>query len=285
MHTAITRPLASGDATQRTWTDGRPTAEVIAPLVKPNAKLEAIERLEIYNRMYWFRLLDCVAEDCPGLRAFLGETKFWALVQAYLTTYPSRSYTLRNLCARLPRFITEQSQWTEPFTAAALDIARFEWAQIVAFDGAALKPFSRKALASADPEVLRVKLQPYLSVLRLDHAVDDYVMAVKHGDAALRGEASQAVVQRQSRKKKSAVSLLKAEKVDVVVHRSDEMLYYKRIEPEAARLLQALGAGHPIAKACARAMRGSRLAESEQAEKIQQWFALWMRLSWLCPWE
>lgn len=282
MHAAITRPLAPGDLTQRTWTDGRPTAEVIAPLVKANDRLEAIERLEIYNRMYWFRLLESVAEDCPGLRAFLGESKFWELAQAYLATYPSRSYTLRNLCSRLPRFIAEQPQWTEPFTAAALDIARFEWAQIVAFDDAVLKPLSRKAIAAADPEQLRVRLQPYLTVLRLDHGVDDYVVAVKQGDAALRGEASQAVVQRQERKKKSAASLLKAEKIHVVVHRHDEMLYYKRIEPEAARLLQALAAGQPIAAACARAMRGSRLAEAEQAEKIREWFALWMRLGWLC---
>jgi len=283
MHAAITRPLADGDVTQRTWSDGRPTAEVIAPLVKANARLEAIERLEIYNRMYWFRLLDSVAEDCPGLRAFLGEPKFWALAQAYLTTYPSRSYTLRNLCSRLPRFIAEQPRWTKPFTAAALDIARFEWAQIVAFDGAALKPLTRKAVATADPEQLRVQLQPYLTLLRLNHAVDDYVMAVKRGDSALRAEASQAVVQRRGGKTKESTGLLKAEKIDVVVHRSEEALYYKRIEPEAARLLLALAAGLPLASACGRAMRGSRLPEAEQAEKIKQWFALWMRLGWLCP--
>lgn len=283
MHAAITRPLAAGDLTQRTWSDGRLTAEVIAPLVKANARLEAIERLEIYNRMYWFRLLDCVADDCPGLRAFLGETKFWALVQAYLETYPSRSYTLRNLCSRLPRFIAEQPKWTAPFTVAASDIARFEWAQIVAFDGASLKPLSRKAVAQADPEHFRVQLQPYLTLLRLDHAVDDYVMAVKRGDSALRAEASQAVVKRRGQKNKVAESLLKTEKIAVVVHRSEEILYYKRLEPEAARLLHALATGLPLAAACARAMRGSRLVEEEQAEKIKHWFSLWMRLGWLCP--
>ena len=283
MHAAITRPLAEGDRTQRKWSDGRRTADVIAPLVKANAQLQAIERLEIYNRMYWFRLLDCVADDCPGLRAFLGEKKFWALTQAYLNKYPSRSYTLRNLCSRLPRFLREEPRWTEPHTDAALAIARFEWAQIVAFDGPTLKPLSRKAVAAADPETLRVQLQPHLSLLRLGYAVDDYVMAVKRGDSALRGEASQAVASRRGRTARRDIGLLKAEKIDVVVHRSDEVLYYKRLEPEAARLLHALNVGLTVSAACARAMRGSSLSAEEQAARIQQWFALWMRLGWLCP--
>lgn len=283
MHAAITRPLAPGDRTQRRWVDGRRTADVIAPLVKGNDRLEPIERLEIYNRMYWFRILDCVADDCPGLRAFLGDKRFWALVNAYLARYPSRSYTLRNLCARLPRFIREEPRWTKPWTEAAWDIARFEWAQVVAFDGLSLRPLSRKTVQGANPEELRVQLQPHLTLLRLSYAVDEYVMAVKHGDGALRGEASQAVAQRKSALLGASEIKLRAEPVHLVVHRADNALYYKRLEPAAARLLAALGKGLPIATACERAMRGSRLAPAEQAQKIQEWFSLWMRLGWLCP--
>ena len=44
-------------------------AEVAAEFIKPNDRLTSFERLEIYNRMYWFRLIDCVRDDCPGLRA------------------------------------------------------------------------------------------------------------------------------------------------------------------------------------------------------------------------
>lgn len=283
MHAAITRPLAEGDHTQRTWSDGRRTADVIAPLVKPNDRLEAIERVEIYNRMYWFRILDSVADDCPGLRAFLGEDRFWKLAQAYLSKYPSKSYTLRNLCFRLPRFIAEEPRWTKPFTAAALDIARFEWAQIVAFDGPSLKPLTRKAVQSADPERLQVRLQPHVTLLSLAHAVDEYVVAIKRNDGASRGEASQAVVERRGKFVRAAEGTLKKEDVFVAVHRADQALYYKRMEREAFRLLRALSGGLTIAAACARAMRGSRLPAEEQAAKIQEWFSLWMRLGWLCP--
>src|SRR4051812_40063065 len=45
---AITRPLAPGHKTQRTWDDGRPTADVFASFIKPNDRLTPFERLQIY---------------------------------------------------------------------------------------------------------------------------------------------------------------------------------------------------------------------------------------------
>ena len=42
----------------------------------------------------------------------------------------------------------------------------------------------------ADPVRLRLSLQPYVSLLALHHAVDDYVLAVKQRDRALRAAAS-----------------------------------------------------------------------------------------------
>lgn len=283
MHAAITRPLAPGDRTQRRWTDGRATEKVFSSVIKPSATLEPIERLEIYNRMYWFRIQECFSEDSPGLRAFLGEERFWKLADAYLARYPSHSFSLRNLCSNLVRFLADEPSWTAPHTDAALDIARFEWAQIVAFDGLALKPLSKKQIQTIEPEKLRVRVQPYVSVLTLSYAVDEYVMAVKRGDAGLRGEASQAVVSRKGRKSSAADRGLKKEAVEVAVHRSENQLYYKRLTPEAAAILRNLAAGQPVATACTRAMRGSKLSPQKQVELIQRWFALWMRLGWLCP--
>ena len=110
-------------------------AEVAAEFMKPNDRLTSFERLEIYNRMYWFRLIGVVRADSPGLSGLLGERKFDRLVQAYLARHPSRSFTLRNLCSRLPAFVRAEPRWTAPHSALAFDIARFEWAQTVAFDG------------------------------------------------------------------------------------------------------------------------------------------------------
>ena len=45
-----------------------------AEFIKPNDRLSSFERLEIYNRQYWFRLLDCLYEDYPGLLSVLGKS-------------------------------------------------------------------------------------------------------------------------------------------------------------------------------------------------------------------
>jgi hypothetical protein len=63
---AITHPLTATSRTQRRGPDGRPTAELAARFIKANDRLTALERLEIYNRMYWYRILDCFHDDCPG---------------------------------------------------------------------------------------------------------------------------------------------------------------------------------------------------------------------------
>ena len=93
------------------WTDGRDTRDVVSEFIKPNDRLTSFERLEIYNRQYWFRLIDILTEDFPGLRAVLGEEKFYLLLRAYLTKYPSKSFSLREFGSSLPKFLEEEPQW------------------------------------------------------------------------------------------------------------------------------------------------------------------------------
>lgn len=73
---------------------------------------------------------------CPVLNRGASAKKFTRFIEAYLTKYPSRSFTPRNLGARLPQFVHEVPALTAPHTALAMDIARFEWSQTVAFDEA-----------------------------------------------------------------------------------------------------------------------------------------------------
>src|SRR6266478_6502467 len=99
MATALFRPLTEGDRMQPQWIDNRGTSEVAESFIKPNDRLSSFERLEIYNRVYWFRVLDCLYDDYPGLRAVLGGPKFIKLITAYLAKYPSVSFTLPILAA------------------------------------------------------------------------------------------------------------------------------------------------------------------------------------------
>ena len=275
LHGALVRPLAPGDRMQSRWTDGRPMAEVAAEFIKPNDRLTAFDRLEIYNRMYWFRIIDSFYEDNPGLRAALGDRKFNRLALAYLAKHPSHSFTLRNLCARLEAFVRRESRWTAPRTALALDLARFEWAQTVAFDEAARPVLTAAEVGRADPARLRLGLQPYVTLLALRHPVDTYMLAVKERDA-LRSEASNATTSTRHMKRSRKVALPRLERTWVAVHRVDNRLYYKRLEVPAFKILAALRDGRPLARAVAAAGRGVTPAQ------VQDWFARWMQLGWIC---
>lgn len=272
---ALVTPLTADDNLAPRWRDGRPMAEVIGEFIKPNARLTAVERLEIYSRSYWYRLIDCVYDDAPGLRALLGEKKFSPLVRAYLAEYPSRSFTLRNLTSRLAQFIRETPRLTAPATALAHAIARFEWAQTVAFDGEARPVLRSDDLADAPPAKLRLALQPYLTLLALDWPVDDYVLAVKRREA-LRSEASHAIDRGPRAASRKVVRRPRRKKTFIVVHRYNLKLYYKRVDAAGFKMLTALAAGRTLEQAVAAAGRGVK------PEHVRDWFATWMELGWFC---
>ena len=283
MWTLISRPLTPANRMPRRWRDGRPTAELAAQIAKPNDRLTSFERLEIYSRMYWFRVLDSLYEDCPGLRAALGQPRFMKLIEAYLVKYPSRSFTLRNLPSRLARFIREEPAWTEPHTALCRDLARFEWARVEVFDSAARPVFTVDDLLDANPARLKLNLQPYLQLLQLDYPVDEYILAVKQREELSRSEASNTALVHAARKASSRkVTRPKAEPTHVAVHRMDSTIYFKRLDPAAYRILRAIRAGKTLEQALAAGIPAAKNTEVDWAAKIQGWFRTWMELGWFC---
>jgi Putative DNA-binding domain len=284
MAAALFRPLTPHWGMQKRWIDGSRTGKAAAEFIKPNDRLSSFERLEIYNRQYWFRVLDCLYDDYPGLRAVVGERKFIKLATAYVARYPSDSYTLRDLGNRLEQFLEEEPQWSAPRQELALDMARFEWAQVVAFDGPSKPPISPDDILDTPPSKLRLGLQPYLSLLELDYAVDDFLIAVKKRESdALRGEASNAVQPApKAAKRRKPIRLPKREKIYLAVHRHDNMLYYKRLDPEGFAILAALSRGTTVEAASAEAVTASDRTNIDWAAQIKEWFDNWSSLGWFC---
>jgi len=281
---ALFRPLNSKWGMQKQWTDGAPMERVAAEFIKPNDRLSSFERLEIYNRQYWFRILDCLYDDYPGLRAVVGERRFMKLATAYLSRYPSDSYTLRDLGNRLEQFLREEPQWSAPREELALDMVRFEWAQVVGFDGPANPPVTPDDILDTPASKLRLSLQPYLSLLELKFAVDDFLIAIKKRDSdVLRGEASNAMdgaPKAVTRRKR--VRLPKLEKIYLAVHRHDNVLYYKRLDPEAFAILRSLAGGATVEDACVEAVTEGERTDIDWSAQIKEWFDTWSALGWFC---
>ena len=109
MARAVMTPLTPSEHMRSVTPDGRSMRAVASEIIKPNDRLTSFERLEIYNRQYWFRILSGFAEDFPGLRSVLGGNRFDRMAKAYLSDCPSQSFTLRNLGARLEGWLRKHA--------------------------------------------------------------------------------------------------------------------------------------------------------------------------------
>jgi hypothetical protein len=248
-------------------------------LVKPNDRLTSSERLNIYHRQYWYRILDSFNEDFPGLCSILGERAFDRLSRAYLTDCPSQSFTLRNLGSRLETWLTEHPEFAGKHLAQALDMVRLEWAHIEAFDNAERKALGPEDLLELGPE-LRLALQPYVSLLALRYPVDELRVKVSdHWEE--HGTASNAVSRPARRHIVRRFARLRPQQIFLAVHRVDFTVYYRRLDRDEFRLLESFGEGQSIGQALDSALSGTDLESAELQQKIQTWFANWAQLGWL----
>jgi hypothetical protein len=277
---AVMTPLTPSEGMRRVSPNGRPMREVAAEFIKPNDRLTSFERLEIYNRQYWFRVLSSFAEDFPGLRAVLGGRKFDAVAKAYLSACPSRSFTLRNLCSRLESWLRRHPAWAGSRQALAIDMVRLEWADIEAFDGQAQPALKPEDLAGADAFKLRLLLQPYLRLLDLRYPVDDLLLGVR-GDEHTEFS-SNAFTERRKRKRVLAVARLKPAPIFLAVHRLDESVYFRRLEREEFLILSKLREGKNLSSAINSGLQKSPIEPLDRPAKIQIWFHAWAALGWFC---
>ena len=275
----VMRPLTSDFQMQSTLPDGSSTQELVDGYIKPNDLLTSFERLEIYNRQYWFRVIGAVAEDYPALNVLLGDEAFDRLVLAYLRENPSTTFTLRNLGSRLSQWLISHPEFAHTRQDLALDVARLEWAYVEAFDNASVPPLIVSDFAGIGAEST-ISLQPHLQLLDLSYPVDELVLAV-HQETGPSDIKSNAVSQRK-RTNKTRLPKMRRSPVYLAVHRYENSVYYRRIDHEAFLLLSALQKGTPLGIALETAFAKSTLPAEDQAAKIQEYFAHAAELGWFC---
>ncbi len=135
-------------------------------------RMGAVERLDVYANMYFFRLLDVLKGDYPAVLAVLGESVFHDLITDYLLVHFPSHPSLRYAGATLPAFLARHKQGTVfPFLS---DLARLEWALVDAFDAANAPILSADDLVSVPPEhwgELRFRFHPSVRLLDCDWGV------------------------------------------------------------------------------------------------------------------
>jgi hypothetical protein len=149
-------------------------------VLRGDERLTAVERLDIYASMYFYRLLDILRSDYEAVVAALGDERFHNLVTDYLLVCPSEHPSVRNVGQRLPRFLEGHALGLERRWLG--DLARLERARLEVFDGLDAEPLTLDELRALAPEEfvsLKLPLIPNRIRLEVGHAVDDVWRAVE----------------------------------------------------------------------------------------------------------
>jgi hypothetical protein len=275
----VRRPLTADFEMQETSDDGASVGAIAASYISPNDRLSSFERLEIYNRQYWFRLISAVSEDFPTLNALLGPKRFDSLILAYLNENPSTSWTLRDLGARLPSFLEVHPEFTGHRHRLAVDVARLEWAYVDAFDRKHRTPLATEEAQAIGPES-KLSLQPHLQLLELSYPVDSLVLAVKKHTPET--EIVSSAANRRVAQTRPPLPAMRQERVWLAVHRFEDSVYYRRVDRETFLLLSAMRSGASVSEAVTVAFEKMRLNAEEQANVLRESFAHASQLGWFC---
>jgi hypothetical protein len=273
-------------------------------VVTRSQALTALERLEIYNRAYFARLLACLREEYSVLAAALGDELFDSFAIGYLQEHPSQSYTLSRLGEKFPEFLARTRPVTEglksplpgesdppaggtsvtpsfppPVAPSAaddetadwsdfmIDLARLERAINEVFDGPGPERgplLDGTRLSAISPEQWPGARLVCVPSLRLMR----FSYPVSEFFAAIRrGEKP---------------SIPEPMPIHLAITRRDYRVRRYPLEPAQHQLLQTLLDGEPVGTAIERAAALSPLADAQLAAAIREWFHFWTAEGFFC---
>ena len=219
-----------------------------------DARLSASDRLAIYNRGYYYRLLDALCSVFEQTARVLGNADFERLALAYLTQYPSEHPAVERVGRLFPRYLRAHKEIAD----SVADLAALEWARLCAL----VAPNPRAVLTAGgiDPALFpssRVYLVPALHWLELD-------------SLALRAYAGIELSPTQL----SA----KVERCGVAVWRTQHVVVHEPFAAPELEALQLAAEGASIARICTCFASDNVVLDTERAFEM---LSGWLSRNWL----
>jgi hypothetical protein len=258
--------VASAEA--RRLIDVAPTE--VEQVVTRSRALAALDRLEIYNRAYFARLVECLREEYPVLLHALGDEAFDSFAVGYLYEHPSRSYTLNHLGTHFPRYLEESRPTSLRVQVGGaprpnwpdflIDLARLELTFNEVFDGPGVEG---QRLLEVErvlqvpparwPEARLVPV-PCLRLLALRHPVHRYFRAVR---------------------KKRKPPIPRPVETFLAVTRRRYVVRRYQLSRLQYVLLDELVAGQSVGEAIEKTAEAAGSELDELADHLREWFRNW----------
>ncbi len=238
----------------------RPDATAFAGAqISGNARLSPVEQLEIYREQFWLRHTQALLEDFPGVAGIIGQGDWERLCEEYLERTPPASYDLAELGREFPEQVA-RSEWLE-HRELVTDMARLEWAYVVAFgaeDVQSLDPAAIAAVPDDAWESAKLVLSPSLGLLRVSYPV-----------VALR--------RRLVTPEDGPVAIPEPEAARLAVFRRELSTRVEPLGEAAFALLESLSLGNALMPAVQAASERARVSLDEIGAELGGWFSAWSR--------
>jgi hypothetical protein len=167
---------------------GLEVEQVIATRRGPSAQ----RRLDVYAAGYVLRLVECLSEDFPLLRTFLGEPLFETFARAYIVEHPPRARSLFELGREFPAFLARTQPSTEAlppeqhaWLALPAELARLERTCSEVGRARGLEANASAVLASPFDVLcgqVHTEAAPCLHLLELGYDLLDFCAVLERGE-------------------------------------------------------------------------------------------------------
>ncbi len=219
--------------------------------VRPNHRLSAVARLDVYANMYFDRLHDVLRDEYARVLALLGDVVFHNFVTDYLLAHRPSHPSLREAGAALPGYLAGHPLANpRPWLA---ELARLERTHLDLFDGPDADPLGLDALRALPPAKLPAMILraiPCHALLRFGHPI-----------ATLWREPA------------SAAAVVRDAPETLLVWRRDLGVYHRSVAADEAPLVDLLAAGASFEAICTRLLES--IPEPQAAHRAFELLAAW----------
>ncbi len=227
-------------------------------VIASDDRASAVERLDVYANMYFYRIRDTLRDYFPATAAVVGEAGFHNLITDYLLAYPSRHPSLREVGRFLPGFTAGHALAGEhPWLG---ELAALEWARLDVFDRADEVPLDRARLQTLAPEDFAgLLLRPIRAheVVPSLHTVDDVWSAVVTNEDP-----------------SPASPAPRPQPAAFLIWRRELTVYHRVVDAAEAAAIAWIQPGLPFAALCERL--GERHSPEVAAQIGSTWLAQWL---------
>ena len=237
-------------------------------VIQPSRQMTSHDRLQIYQRAYFSRLIECMRVQYPSVHRALGDETFDAMAFGYLVQSPSQSHTLATLGHAFPAFLVAMRPPAEDeakldFADFLIDLANVEWAYGEVFHGSGPEveeSLSSRELSDLSPdEFADSHLIPHesLRLMKFRFPVHEYVTAVRNDADPLTPEARDGYL---------------------VIHRREYVVRRSEITREQFILLSSITQGKTVGDALRALWEASPGKGQPLTQSVREWFQDWSRM-------